>query len=628
MTFTKSFRKFVVLAFTYLFALSLASCASSNALLGGGEEESTDFITEGLPVHGNFDAVTDAVNVRFYGGDRYIPYISVEYFLRKVVDFELERTSHAGKKHIYENRLNDKRFTLLIDAAKDTIYCPEWFGYATLSARAEPEGSVLKTLFKVSKAFSGQKPLTFDLAKYGMKIYSGIDDAYVPLCVMNQLFASFDHYRVTYNGRDLYLIADNGTGFGGSAYPSFLKSPWFTDDDGNLVQRPKALVELNYNLLCFTHDYLYGKPGYYGFADDGAGYANQYIARDADALGFDALLKKYDPLTRVLLHSSSYHDYFEGLARLCYYTYGDLHASMECFSYLPKAAFSEEEYAELSDRRANFYKEAFSPKQVKFRATMRDLLKRREEAGERRIPSLVAGGKTALIRFDEFGINEDGWAAFYSEKRDTLPDNELGFKYPLDTLGVFYAAFRIIMESPAYANVENVIIDLSCNTGGALVAGRMALAYLVGNGDLYTYDAHTDTKNHDYVPIADITMDGKRDDDDFAFIRAIHEKYNLAVLTSFGTFSCANWVSAACADAGIPVIGERSGGGSCAVGTGCTADGFVFKYSASYHMSHADWTSLESGAAVTKELPYEAFYDDAALQKAMDELAAEGRFGK
>lgn len=626
MNFTKSFRKFVALSF--LLALSVVSCASSNALLGGGEEESTDFITEGLPLHGEQDLVTDVVNVRFYGGDRYIPYISVEYFLREAVKFELERTSHAGEKHLYENRLRGKRFTLLIDAKKDTIYCPEWYGYATLSTKIDGEGSVTNRIFKVSKTFSGQKPLTFDLSKYGMKIYGGIDDAYVPLVVMSQIFSNFADYWLIYNGKDLYMRNPDGSGVDGSVYHSFFKSPWFIDENGNIISRPKELVELNYNLLCFTHDYLYGYPGYYGFADDGTGYVNQYIAHDADSLNFDTLLKKYAPVTRLLLHSSSYRDYFEGLARLIYGTYGDMHASLPGFNYLPKEAFTNEEYEALREKGMDFFEDIFSAKRKKLRASMKEVEEQRKKLGDWKIPSLLAGGKTAVIRFDHFTFAEKEWETYYSDKRDTLPDNYFGFKYPLDTLGLFHAAFHFIMENPAYTNVENVIVDLSGNMGGDMFALRMALVYLVGNGDLYTYDAHTDTKNHDYVPIADVTLDGQRDENDFAFLRAFHEKYNLAVLTSFVSFSCGNMLPNACADAGIPILGERSGGGSCFVGTGCTADGFLFKYSSNYHLCHADWTSVESGAPVTKELPYSSFYDDAALQAAMDEIKAEGRFAK
>lgn len=51
------------------------------------------------------------------------------------------------------------------------------------------------------------------------------------------------------------------------------------------------------------------------------------------------------------------------------------------------------------------------------------------------------------------------------------------------------------------------------------------------------------------------------------------------VLTSETSFSCGNLLPSTLADAGVVLMGERSGGGSCAVENGVTADGVGWEFS-------------------------------------------------
>lgn len=624
--------------FTLIVISLFVSCnrrESHVSLLEGGEEESDSFVTEALPLHGMQDMITDVIYVRFYDNNRYVPYVPVEYFLQECAEFSLENTFHAGKKHIYENNIKGKKFSFLVDAENDTIYCPEWYGYAALTDRtglSEDDMGYFETLEKMMKyipAFSEQKALIFDLKKYGFKIYSGIDDAYIPLCVMNQLFTICAEYRFVYNGKSVYVLEENGNGFNNCAYPSYMDSPWFTNDEGKVSERPKELITLSYNLLRFTHDYLYGKPGYYGFADDGTGYANEEITKAADSLDFDSMLKKYDPETKKQLLSSSYRDYFDGLNRLIYYTYGDLHASQAFRPIFPMSVFSEKE---ISDIDANGFNSPLIRKYLSHK--WEKTLESREILNEKRASSgkktndiqLLNGGKTLAIRFDNFVMDSDGWASFYDDS-DSVSSPNLQ-KIPQDTAGMFCLAFYFLQTEPKLANVENIIIDLSLNMGGAKDALHLTLPYIVGTGDVYMYDTHTGTKNRDYVQGIDINLDGKVTLEDVELCKSFREKYRFAVLTSFNSFSCGNYFSTACSDNGIPIIGERSGGGSCVVGHACTAEGFLFKYSSSYHLSHEDWTSVENGALVTKELSYDQFYDDDALQNSIDELVSDGWYRK
>ena len=621
-----------------LFSFIFVSCTYEGGVTNvflhkDAEEESVNFITEGLPYYNkDSNLVNDTVYVRFYDNNRYIPYISVRYFLEMFANFELESSSYADGKYKYQNLYKDKNFSMVVDAKADTIYCPEWIGYLTkTSEEAKTDDFFFNKFINIIKCFTGQKARTFDLHAYDMKIYGGTDDAYIPLCVMNQLFACTDYNRFVYNGEGIYYINSDGNI---QLYESYTKSSWYKNSDGTLVKRPLELIELSYNLLCFTHDYLYGQPGYYGFADDGTGHADLSIVKAADKLNLDQLLQDYDNETQSLLKSSSYDDYFNGLKRLINYTYGDLHANFI----------------------VNTSKNIESKKREKYIETFKILKKKRIEKGKtKQSPNeenilleleVLPNKKTAVIRFDSFDFDENLWRKYYEQDFLTANPNpnpteeELAagkIAIPNDTMGLFYRSFYTILNDDNYADVKNVIIDLSLNGGGAVPIAQKALAYILGHGNMSQYDVHTDTTYHSYTT-CDLNLDGKIDSADTAYYqRLTNSTYidengnkqtngrslNFAILTSFNSFSCGNLFPVSCYDADIPIIGERSGGGSCTVMKAATADGLPYDYSSSWRWTFSDGSNVEDGVPITKELTYDQFYDDEALQNVMNEL-----FGK
>ena len=100
---------------------------------------------------------------------------------------------------------------------------------------------------------------------------------------------------------------------------------------------------------------------------------------------------------------------------------------------------------------------------------------------------------------------------------------------------------------------------------------------------------------------------------------------NVAILTSFDSFSCGNALPFYAKERGVKIIGERSGGGSCIVGKGVTADGFPYHFSSNSRLSAQDFSkSVEGGAEVDKSLldgdSYEKFYTNSVLIATLQEL--------
>ena len=75
------------------------------------------------------------------------------------------------------------------------------------------------------------------------------------------------------------------------------------------------------------------------------------------------------------------------------------------------------------------------------------------------------------------------------------------------------------------------------------------------------------------------------------------------------SFSCGNLFPSMLKDAGIPVMGETSGGGSCAIQAMCTADGFCFQISSfRARLNTLDGQNVDTGVVPTIPIATEGDY--------------------
>ena len=103
----------------------------------------------------------------------------------------------------------------------------------------------------------------------------------------------------------------------------------------------------------------------------------------------------------------------------------------------------------------------------------------------------------------------------------------------------------------------------------------MAMTSLIMNKSYLCYDNPLTRQRSIVEYEVDRNFDGVFDEKD----KDVKYNLNFGVLTSDISFSCGNLFPSMLKDAGIPVIGEKSGGGSCAIQAMCTADGFCFQIS-------------------------------------------------
>ena len=177
-------------------------------------------------------------------------------------------------------------------------------------------------------------------------------------------------------------------------------------------------------------------------------------------------------------------------------------------------------------------------------------------------------GNTAVCVFDSFNSrNEKAWKDYYAGT-GPMPTIE---NAPGDDMVIFLDALKKANDDP---EVKNLIIDITANGGGSADI-VMAMTSLIMDKSYISQD-NALTGQRSYVEYeVDRNFDRVFDEKD----KDVHYDLNFAVLTSGMSFSCGNLFPSMLKDNGIPVMGETSGGGSCAIQAMCTADGFCFQIS-------------------------------------------------
>ena len=178
-----------------------------------------------------------------------------------------------------------------------------------------------------------------------------------------------------------------------------------------------------------------------------------------------------------------------------------------------------------------------------------------------------------------------------------------------DTIGLIMKAHAMITRENS--PVENVVLDLSANLGGADDAAIFAMAWFLGEASISVTDNMTGAMCTT-VYRADVNRDRKFDEKD-----TVSDKH-LFCLISPVSFSCGNLVPCIFKESGkVTLLGRTSGGGSCAVMNTSTAWGTAFQISSNQRMSflkNGSFYDIDRGADPDFVLASpERYYDRAAL---------------
>lgn len=540
--------------------VSAAGFAENHAAAGFAEEKTAALYAEGVE--------DGSLSVYYFSELPDIPYMGIRAYAERIL--RIPMAMETGENGVVTLR-NANGGKLVCDPAAGTVSTRDWVAVVSPAAPLEGAAAGLKdsscAFVRVTEiVYEGDpKPVTFDFAKYGMKIFADGRDVYLPLSVLSNMMTDIATRHLRFDGKNLYL---NRYMPGTDVNDPILSGESLAE----LVagkERPADLITQCYAGLCFNLDYFFGHPGVSVLDAD---LAEKGLDQALTDLGEDG------PAIREGLHSPDMKEYLASQAKLFTLCLYDGHTSaLDVFGLSNIPACTNN--ADLQTR-------VFSGGVADMLTNKNSLthIVRLAVTPQRKLAwgndFYLEAGSTAVIRLDTFMPDEAAWDLYY---RGEGP-------FPQDALGTVVTGLRRAQANP---EIRNVIFDLTCNGGGssdvlmAILALTTARNCLLGRNTLTGQTVRA-------VFETDCNFDGVFDERD----SEARFDFNYGVLTTRQAFSCGNLFPIVMRESGAAVLGETSGGGSCCIQIGTDDHGLR------YVMSSCQWQLLdENGASVESGCP-------------------------
>ena len=559
--------KKVIVLFAMLLCMSTAASAGTFGSRASYVEKNTTVITDSKEV--------GELPLRFYTKTPHIPYLGIGAYSEFVYKQPLTLRQNEDGTCALVNPIGEE---VHCDPKAGTIEVRDWNRFFDLPLPLENEAKGWKdtaTRFVriLDVAFEGEPEIVLlDFARYGITVYADEKDIYLPVSTLSNMMTDIATNYMLYNGEKLFVqrVSLSGEDPAGVYESEVLRA----ETQGR--KRPADIRKQAYADLCFTIDYFFGHPGIafldQAVADQGLDKALTNLGKDGEAL--KAGLTSEDLSEYV---SSLYTLFFRYLSDGHTLYPGSVEVNGELFDNQGMLGSIAESYHRIMDF-------ANSP------ATMRQLLnsvipmERKLFWGDEVYREC---DNTAIIRLDSFMPDEEAWDLYYKGEGD----------FPEDCLGIVLTGLKRASENP---EIENVILDLSCNSGGSPDVMMAILAVTTGQDQLFGIHKLTN-RRMTFTFEADTNFDGVYDEKD----KETKYDFNYGVLVTRYAFSCGNLFPIIFREGGAVLIGEPSGGGSCCIQIGTDPEGFYyFLSSAQWQLTDSENVSVEGGCKI--DLPIEA----------------------
>ena len=562
---------------------------------------------------------SEDVETYMVNNDKTICYITLPELLR--INFyesaETKITSYSNGVYVYQ--FNDS--LCKIDTVNDKISFtdPNTFFDENVFI---PYGSEPINNFQVIEETSkvthlGQKDKegyykAFDLAKYNFDILDlNGNDAIIPLEPLSTIFATTNLFAGICYDR-VKLI-----------YASSLTEPILITR--KLPPTNPEFLDYNYNCLCFTFDYNYGLKSRRYIKDYDTFFRNAIFKID------DKYLTYYDAL-----HSASGVAYASrALVSIIEDECDDGHTS---YSIPPCSDFSSvisqaaqdyigKRYINLTNL-TKYYSTLFDNRKGNYQ-----WIRNPQIQDEYDFMTIIHGDDAtkpkAVLKFDEFSAS---MSMYYDEAIRRFGPNldfsnleVLEFFQDSSTLIQFlWADYKIKEYNAAHtdAPIKDVIIDISNNGGGAIVALSELLAFTSDDGvsKLSWYNTAIDDYINSEIRV-DTNFDGTFDDND-----GYGDVYNFYIVDSGFSFSCGNALPTfASKNSSVPLIGNKTGGGSCWVcGSLTTPYGDIYNMSSTMNfgtLSGNYFYDIDDGTSADIQLLQDYYYNYEYISNIIDSMA-------
>ena len=391
----------------------------------------------------------------------------------------------------------------------------------------EEQNTGIPKMFQASTGSFNQfgEFLRISLADYNIDMISEGDECYVPLQTMNDILLSEQYIYLVFNGEKL-ICATYGT--------DFIKEMYTAKPQ----EMSPEYAAFNSNELMMLLDNFYG------------------LKEEHNIKSFQSMVQYNGAELNGLYHNTDPVEFDNAMIKLTMDYMDDGHSAFSKNSWM-SGDKSEEINMQLFSSMGKSTKAKFLS-QIMFAA-----------ASSKYYPDGVPGyeeiGNTAFITFNGFSMEYEDSDKYY-ELEEIDPAK--------DTIQLItYANQQIRREG---SPVENVVLDLSMNGGGAADAAVFVISWFLGEANIAIRDVKTGSETiMSYM--ADVNLDGTIDGND-SLMNSM--KYNLYCLESGVSFSCGNLVPAAFKASGqVTLMGQCSGGGSCVVLPCTSASGTIFQIS-------------------------------------------------
>ena len=579
----KNMRKYFYLMAAAIMALGFTACTDTydNPVPQPetNPDDQTGYTVKMVPVNrdGN-DAGT--VAIRFYEDMPSVPYISVADFQNIMVPGTTVSVTKTGTG-IYE--LKNAGATLTVNTVAETCVFDDFLNLTNQMGLVQ-EGienvcydGLPFVRFNHQTLIGGSSVVNFDYGSYGINLRGDDAAVYFPFATLADLYADFYGHNVACNGEKVVYASNDGADNGiGALDEDFQKENLMKNKE-----RKADMVAYNYAELCFAIDHFYGMPVGTAFeASIQEKGLDKTLEADADG-----------QIVKQLLLSTDLDDYADGMCMLYAYLYDGGHTTM--WYGTPSTTFIEK-YPSLY----NYYDERVTVSTNKkiLQYAYMTLPEREMVFGDKN--TYHKKGNTAICHFDSFsGNDKQAWTDYYQGNgpRPTLATS------PKDPMAIFLDALEQAVADP---EVKNFVRDLPANLAGSSDVVMAMTSLMYDQSFFRAYNVITGQKMEWYYDV-DRNFDGKYD----ALDQDVHYDLNFCIITSPISFSCGNLYPSLCKDAGLLIAGQKSGGGSCAVGAYRTADGFYYQISAARaRLSDANWQNINGGITPHVEIAYDKQY--------------------
>lgn len=555
--------------------------------------EVKNYVERLVPVMDPNNNPQGSVILRFYDDMPSVAYVSISNFqsimypgttvqVSKTADNQYALTSPCG--------------TATVDTEKDIFESDDYEAFTNMMGMVQP--GMPNTCFdalpiirwKSLEKTPQSVHVALDYGKFGIDLRADDNDVYFPFATIADLYVDTYMHLADFNGQTV-MVAPNGAYSLTSGYPQDFIAPILQET------RTADMADYAYKNLCFTLTNFFGYPGRTLLENKGL-----------KEKGLDQALQDYGQagqMTRELLKSQNMYEFIAGTATLGSllddggHTVTDVTRTSR-IDY--ESTFWSEMYQIVNDKLYEF--DGYCPEYQEVMAVADERFDIRSVLQEKRVAKMGEGvkyykeGETAYCWFESFLCDDSGWRKFYRGEapRPTVDD------YPDDWLIALVDALEKAENDP---EVKNFVLDISTNGGGSSDV-VMFITSIFCNKAEFPYENTLTGQQMKCTFEVDRNLDGKFDEKD----AEVEYHLNFALLVSPYSFSCGNFLPALLKDYGIPLIGKRTGGGSCCVLFNPSADGFGYRYST--HRERLTGTkgqNIDQGIEPDYELDTDDFYN-------------------